>query len=125
MRSSSRQTRSIAVFTLQALAWPWPGQRVNMARLHLRARFGLALAAVTFSIAGRTYKMADPCILLWFIYLFLLKPGSHERHKDKQRKQRMNSPLRLAKTKQREFFFVSAFVLLFAYAWTMILCLCL
>ena len=44
-----------------------------MARLHLRARFGLALAAVTFSIAGRTYKMADPCILLWFIYFFLLK----------------------------------------------------
>ena len=30
----------------------------------LRARFGLA---VTFSIAGRIYKMADPCILLWFI----------------------------------------------------------
>ena len=23
--------------------------------------------AVTFSIAGRIYKMADPCILLWFI----------------------------------------------------------
>ena len=54
-----------------------------------------------------------------------LKPGSHERHKHKQRKQRMNSPLRLAKTKQREFFFVSPFVLLFAYAWTMILSLCL
>ena len=53
----------------------------------------------------------------------LLKPGSHEPHKHKQRKQRMNSPLRLAKTKQREFFFVSPFVLLFAYAWTMILCL--
>ena len=35
----------------------------------------------------------------------------------------MNSPLRFAKTKQREFFFVSPFVLLFAYAWTMILCL--
>ena len=54
-----------------------------------------------------------------------LKPGSHERHKHKQRKQRMNSPLRLEKTKQRDFFFVSPFVLLFAYAWTMILCLCL
>ena len=55
--------------------------------------------------------------------LIEVKPGSHERHKHKQRKQRMNSPLRLAKTKQQEFFFVSPFVLLFAYAWTMILCL--
>ena len=59
------------------------------------------------------------------VHVLWLKPGSHERHKYKQRKQRMNSPLRLAKTKQREFFFVSPFVLLFAYAWTMILCLCL
>ena len=71
-----------------------------------------------------------------FKLLVLIKPGSHDsisislvhtsrRHKHKQRKQRMNSPLRLAKTKQREFFFVSPFVLLFAYAWTMILYLCL
>ena len=34
--------------------------KVNMARLHLGARFGL-----------RTYKMPDPCILSQFIYLFL------------------------------------------------------
>ena len=51
------------------------------------------------------------------------KPGSHERHKHKQRKQSMTSPQGLAKTKQREVFFVSPFVLLFAYVWTMILCL--
>ena len=38
------------------------------------------------------------------------------------RKQSMTSPLGLAKTKQRECFFVSPFVLLLAYAWTMILC---
>ena len=37
-------------------------------------------------------------------------------------KQSMTSPLGLAKTK-REFFFVGPFVLLLAYAWTMILCL--
>ena len=54
-----------------------------MARLHLRARFGLALAAVTFSIAGRTYKMADPCILLWFIYLFLLKKRIRRKYRIK------------------------------------------
>ena len=41
------------------------------------------------------------------------------------RKQSMTSSLGLAKTKQREFYFVSAFVLHLAYAWTMILCLCL
>ena len=40
------------------------------------------------------------------------------------RKQGMTSPLGLAKKKQQEFFFVSPFVLLLAYAWTMILCLC-
>ena len=54
-----------------------------MARLHLRARFGLALAAVTFSIAGRTYKMADPCILLWFIYLFSLKKRKRRKYRIK------------------------------------------
>ena len=52
-----------------------------------------------------------------------VKPGSHERHKHKQRKQSMISPLGLGKTKQQELFFVSPFVLLLAYAWTMILCL--
>ena len=41
----------------------------------------------------------------------------------------MTSPLGLAKTKQREFStkqrdFLSSFVLLLAYAWTMFLCLC-
>ena len=50
-----------------------------------------------------------------------LKPGSHERHKHKQRKQSMTSPPGLAKTKQQEFFFVSPFDLLLAYAWTMML----
>ena len=39
------------------------------------------------------------------------------------RKQSMTSPLGLANSKQREFFFVSPFVLLLAYAWNMILCL--
>ena len=40
----------------------------------------------------------------------------------KQQKQSMNSPPSLGKTKQRElFFFVSPFLLLLAYAWTMIL----
>ena len=39
------------------------------------------------------------------------------------RKQSTTSPLGFAKTKQREVFFVSPFVLLLAYAWTMILCL--
>ena len=39
------------------------------------------------------------------------------------RKQSTTSPLGLAKTKQREFFFVSPFVLLLAYGWTMVLCL--
>ena len=33
--------------------------------------------------------------------LISIKPGSHEGHNHKQRKQRMNSPLRLAKTKQQ------------------------
>ena len=69
-------------------------------------------SAETSSDQSETFKMFG-----------VVKPGSHERHKHKQRKQRMNSPLRLAKTKQREFFFVSPFFLLFAYAWTMILCL--
>ena len=83
-----------------------------------------------------------PSIRLWFefirIYLLILedvyassdvdiywifKPGSHEGHKHKQRKQSITSPLGLTKTKQQEFFFVSPFVLLLAYAWTMILCL--
>ena len=41
----------------------------------------------------------------------------------KQRKQSMTSPLGLPKTKQQEFPFVSLFVLLLAYVWTMILCL--
>ena len=41
------------------------------------------------------------------------------------RKQRMMSSLGLAKTKQQDFFFVSSFVRLLAYAWIMILCLCL
>ena len=54
-----------------------------MARLHLRARFGLALAAVTFSIAGCTYKMADPCILLWFRDLFLLKKRNRRKYRIK------------------------------------------
>ena len=36
--------------------------------------------AVTFSIAGRIYKMADPCILLWFIYLFLLKKRNRRKY---------------------------------------------
>ena len=73
-------------------------------------------------------RLAHSVLHIWchtFNKLATLKPGSHERHKHKQWKQRMNSPLRLEKTKQREFFFVSPFVLLFAYAWTMILCLCL
>ena len=35
----------------------------------------------------------------------------------------MTLPLGFVKTKQREFFFVSPFVLLLAYAWTMTLCL--
>ena len=39
------------------------------------------------------------------------------------RKQSMTSSLGLAKTKQREIFIVSPFVLFLAYAWTMILCL--
>ena len=69
-----RNNMSKAIFTLRALAWPCPslGQvKVNMAHLHLQARFGLALAAVIFSRVGRTYKMADPCILLWFIYIYI------------------------------------------------------
>ena len=41
------------------------------------------------------------------------------------REQRMISPPRLAKTKQEEYFLVSSFVRLLAYARAMILCLCL
>ena len=40
-----------------------------------------------------------------------------------KRKQSVISPQGLAKVKQQEFFFVSSFVRLLAYAWTMILCL--
>ena len=40
-------------------------------------------------------------------------------------KQSMKCPLGLEKTKQQKFFFVSSFVELCAYSWTMILCLCL
>ena len=40
------------------------------------------------------------------------------------RKQNMIYPMGLVNTKQREFFFVSFFVLLLAYASTMFLCLC-
>ena len=40
------------------------------------------------------------------------------------RKQSIIYPLGLVNTKQREFFFVSSFVLLLAYASTMFLCLC-
>ena len=58
-----------------------------MACLHLWARFDLVLAAFTFSIAGRTYKMADPCILLWFIYLFLLKKRSRRKYRIKSAQQ--------------------------------------
>ena len=39
----------------------------------------------------------------------------------KQRKQSMTSPLGLAKIKHPEFFFVSPFFLLLAYAWTMLM----
>ena len=59
---------------------PWPGLgqvKVNMARLYLRTLFG-----------QRTYKMADQCILLWFIYFFLLK-------KRNRRKYRINSALQI------------------------------
>ena len=48
------------------------------------------------------------------------KPGFRTRS---IRKQSMIFPLGLAKIKQQEFFFVSSFVRLLAYAWTMTLCL--
>ena len=57
-----------------------------------------------------------------------INPGSHGRrkHKDKiNTKTNKISPLELAKIKHQEFFFVSSFVRFLAYAWTMILCLCL
>ena len=50
--------------------------------------------------------------------------SSHERHNISTRsirKQSTTSPLGFAKTKQREIFIVSPFVLLLAYAWTKIL----
>ena len=81
----------------------------------------------------KTWYSKAVCMFEWmFEWMFIegiflyptgpLKPSSHERHKHKQRKQSITSPLGLAKTKQ-QFFFVSPFVLLLAYAWTMILCL--
>ena len=61
-------------------------------------------------------------------WISALRPGSHEQHNIRTRsirKQNIISPQGLAKTKQQEFFFVSSFFRLMAYAMTMILCLCL
>ena len=60
------------MFTLLTLAWPWPRPSKYDAFTPTAARFG-----------PRTYKMADPCILLWFIYLFSLKKRKRRKYRIK------------------------------------------